>query len=120
MLSGWLLSALAVAYLGFCLRLHFYGDRRSIYPIGNGCDPISMAWRWACIALHGRSTVRSARRSARVGVTCRLRREPALVYLLALPFLERSGRKSDAPAKWGRSQTLSPRVLQKADRLLSS
>ena len=30
MLSGWLLSALAVAYLGFLFAIAFYGDRRSI------------------------------------------------------------------------------------------
>ena len=32
MLSAWLLSGLAVSYLGFLFAVAFYGDRRSIYP----------------------------------------------------------------------------------------
>ena len=89
MLSGWMLSVLAVAYLGFLFAIAFYGDRRSIYPNRQRLRPYiyGLALGVYCTSWTFYGAVGTAVRegwgylSIYVG--------PTLVFLLALPFIER-------------------------------
>jgi PAS domain S-box-containing protein len=89
MLSGWLLSALAVAYLGFLFAIAFYGDRRSIYPNRQRLRPyiygLSLGVYCTSWTFYGAvgTGVRDGWGYLPIYVG------PTLVFLLALPFLER-------------------------------
>jgi PAS domain S-box-containing protein len=89
MLSGWLLSALAVAYLGFLFAIAFYGDRRSIYPNRQRLRPYiyGLALGVYCTSWTFYGAVGTAVREGWGYLPIYV--GPALVYLLALPFLER-------------------------------
>jgi PAS domain S-box-containing protein len=89
MLSGWLLSALAVAYLGFLFAIAFYGDRRSIYPNRQGLRPYiyGLALGVYCTSWTFYGAVGTAAREGWGYLPIYV--GPTLVYLLALPFLER-------------------------------
>jgi PAS domain S-box-containing protein len=89
MLSGWLLSALAVAYLGFLFAIAFYGDRRSIYPNRQRLRPYiyGLALGVYCTTWTFYGAVGTAVREGWGYLPIYV--GPTLVYLLALPFLER-------------------------------
>jgi Na+/proline symporter len=89
MLSGWLLFALAVAYLGFLFAIAFYGDRRSIYPNRLRLRPYiyGLALGVYCTSWTFYGAVGTAVREGWGYLPIYV--GPALVYLLALPFLER-------------------------------
>jgi len=89
MLSGWLLSALAVAYLGFLFAIAFYGDRRSIYPNRQRLRPYiyGLALGVYCSSWTFYGAVGTAVREGWGYLPIYV--GPTLVYLLALPFLER-------------------------------
>jgi PAS domain S-box-containing protein len=89
MLSGWLLSALAVAYLGFLFAIAFYGDRRSIYPNRRRLRPYiyGLALAVYCTSWTFYGAVGTAVREGWGYLPIYV--GPSLVYLLALPFLER-------------------------------
>ncbi|HSY06910.1 MAG TPA: PAS domain-containing hybrid sensor histidine kinase/response regulator [Steroidobacteraceae bacterium] len=89
MLSGWLLSALAVTYLGFLFAIAFYGDRRSIYPNRQRLRPYiyGLALGVYCTSWTFYGAVGTAVREGWGYLPIYV--GPALVYLLALPFLER-------------------------------
>jgi PAS domain S-box-containing protein len=89
MLSGWLLSALAVAYLGFLFAIAFYGDRRSIYPNRQRLRPYiyGLALGVYCTSWTFYGAVGTAVRDGWGYLPIYV--GPTLVYLLALPFLER-------------------------------
>ena len=89
MLSGWLLSSLAVAYLGCLFAIAFYGDRRSIYPKHERLRPYiySLALAVYCTSWTFFGAVGTAVREGWGYLPIYV--GPSLVYLLALPFLER-------------------------------
>jgi PAS domain S-box-containing protein len=89
MLSGWLLSVLAVAYLGFLFAIAFYGDRRSIYPNRQRLRPYiyGLALGVYCTSWTFYGAVGTAVREGWGYLPIYV--GPALVYLLGLPFLER-------------------------------
>jgi len=89
MLSGWLLSALAVAYLGFLFAIAFYGDRHSIYPSRQRLRPYiyGLALGVYCTSWTFYGAVGTAVREGWGYLPIYV--GPTLVYLLALPFLER-------------------------------
>jgi PAS domain S-box-containing protein len=89
MLSGWLLSALAVAYLGFLFAIAFYGDRRSIYPNRQRLRPYiyGLALGVYCTSWTFYGAVGTAVREGWGYLPIYI--GPTLVFLLALPFLER-------------------------------
>jgi PAS domain S-box-containing protein len=89
MLSGWLLSALAVAYLGFLFAIAFYGDRRSTYPNRQRLRPYiyGLSLGVYCTSWTFYGAVGSAVREGWGYLPIYV--GPTLVYLLALPFLER-------------------------------
>jgi PAS domain S-box-containing protein len=89
MLSGWLLSALAVAYLAFLFAIAFYGDRRSIYPGRQRLRPYiyGLALGVYCTSWTFYGAVGTAVREGWGYLPIYV--GPALVFLLALPFLER-------------------------------
>jgi PAS domain S-box-containing protein len=89
MLSGWLLSALALAYLGFLFAIAFYGDRRSIYPNKQRLRPYiyGLALAVYCTSWTFYGAVGTAVREGWAYLPIYV--GPTLVYLLALPFLER-------------------------------
>src|SRR3984957_20327203 len=89
MLSGWLLSSLAVAYLGCLFAIAFYGDRRSIYPNQQRLRPYiyGLALGVYCTSWTFYGAVGSAVREGWGYLPIYV--GPTLVYLLALPFLER-------------------------------
>jgi len=89
MLSGWLLSALAVTYLGFLFAIAFYGDRHSIYPNRQRLRPYiySLALAVYCTSWTFYGAVGTAVREGWGYLPIYV--GPALVYLLALPFLQR-------------------------------
>jgi PAS domain S-box-containing protein len=89
MLSGWLLSVLAVAYLGFLFAIAFYGDRRSIYPNRRRLRPYiyGLALAVYCTSWTFYGAVGSAVREGWGYLPIYV--GPSLVYLIALPFLER-------------------------------
>jgi PAS domain S-box-containing protein len=89
MLSDWLLFALAVAYLGFLFAIAFYGDRHSIYPNHQRLRPYiyGLALGVYCTSWTFYGAVGTAVREGWAYLPIYV--GPALVYLLALPFLER-------------------------------
>lgn len=89
MLSGWLLSALAVVYLGFLFAIAFLGDRHSIYPGRSRLRPYiyGLALGVYCTSWTFYGAVGTAMREGWAYLPIYV--GPALVYLLALPFLER-------------------------------
>jgi PAS domain S-box-containing protein len=89
MLSGWLLSALAVAYLAFLFAIAFYGDRRAIYPNRQLLRPYiyGLALGVYCTSWTFYGAVGSAVRDGWGYLPIYV--GPTLVFLLALPFLER-------------------------------
>jgi PAS domain S-box-containing protein len=89
MLSGWLLSLLAVAYLGFLFAIAFYGDRRSIYPNRRRLRPYiyGLALGVYCTSWTFYGAVGTAVREGWSYLPIYV--GPTLVYLFALPFLER-------------------------------
>ena len=109
MLSGWLLFALAVSYLGFLFAIAFYGDRHSIYPSRQRLRPYiyGLALGVYCTTWTFYGAVGTAVREGWGYLPIYV--GPTLVYLFALPFLERT--------RSGRSRTLSPRVSARAARL---
>lgn len=89
MLSGWLLSAFAVVYLGFLFAIAFYGDRHSIYPGRARLRPYiyGLALGVYCTSWTFYGAVGTAAREGWGYLPIYV--GPTLVYLLALPFLER-------------------------------
>src|ERR1700689_5038601 len=89
MLSGWLLSALAVAYLGFLFAIAFYGDRRSTYPNRQRLRPYiyGLALGVYCTSWTFYGAVGTAVREGWGYLPIYV--GPILVFLFALPFLER-------------------------------
>src|SRR6202167_515108 len=89
MFSGWLLSLLAVAYLGFLFAIAFYGDRRHIYPRQRRFRPYiyRLALGVYCTSWTFFGAVGSAVRDGWGYLPIYL--GPALVFLFGLPFIER-------------------------------
>src|SRR6202167_6077009 len=89
MFSGWLLSLLAVAYLGFLFSIAFYGDRRHIYPRQRRLRPYiyGLALGVYCTSWTFFGAVGSAVRDGWGYLPIYL--GPALVFLFGLPFIER-------------------------------
>src|SRR5580700_10593314 len=89
MLSGWLLFALAVSYLGFLFAIAFYGDRRSIYPNRQRLRPYiyGLSLGVYCTSWTFYGAVGTGFREGWGYLPIYV--GPALVFLLALPFLER-------------------------------
>jgi PAS domain S-box-containing protein len=89
MFSGWLLSLLAVGYLGCLFGIAFYGDRRRIYPQHRRLRPYiySLALGVYCTSWTFFGAVGSAVRDGWGYLPIYL--GPALVFLFGLPFLER-------------------------------
>jgi PAS domain S-box-containing protein len=89
MLSGWLLFVLAVSYLGFLFAIAFYGDRHSIYPNRQRLRPYiyGLALGVYCTSWTFYGAVGTAVREGWGYLPIYV--GPTLVYLFALPFLER-------------------------------
>jgi Na+/proline symporter/signal transduction histidine kinase len=89
MLSGWVLSALAVGYLAFLFAIAFYGDRRAIYPSRQRLRPYiyGLALGVYCTSWTFYGAVGTAFREGWGYLPIYV--GPILVFLLALPFLER-------------------------------
>ena len=89
MLSGWLLSALAAAYLGCLFAIAFYGDRRSIYPNSPRLRPYiyGLALGVYCTSWTFFGAVGTAVREGWGYLPIYI--GPSLVFVFALPFLER-------------------------------
>src|ERR1700689_3413577 len=89
MFSGWLLSLLAVAYLGCLFGIAFYGDRRRIYPNQRRLRPYiySLALGVYCTSWTFFGAVGSAVRDGWGYLPIYL--GPALVFVFGLPFMER-------------------------------
>ena len=89
MLSGWLLSLLALGYLGCLFGIAFYGDRRRIYPNQRRFRPYiyGLALGVYCTSWTFFGAVGSAVRDGWTYLPIYL--GPALVFLFALPFMER-------------------------------
>ena len=89
MLSGWLLSALAVVYLGILFAIAFLGDRHSVYPGRSRLRPYiyGLALGVYCTSWTFYGAVGTAVREGWAYLPIYV--GPALVYLLALPLLER-------------------------------
>jgi PAS domain S-box-containing protein len=89
MLSGWLLLILAFVYLGFLFAIAFYGDRHSVYPNRGRLRPYiyGLALGVYCTSWTFYGAVGTAVREGWGYLAIYV--GPTLVYLLALPFLER-------------------------------
>ena len=89
MFSGWLLSLLAVAYLGCLFGIAFYGDRRRIYPNQRSLRPYiySLALGVYCTSWTFFGAVGSAVRDGWGYLPIYL--GPIVIFLFGLPFLER-------------------------------
>ncbi len=89
MFSGWLLSLLAVAYLGCLFGIAFYGDRRRIYPNQRPLRPYiySLALGVYCTSWTFFGAVGSAVRDGWGYLPIYL--GPIVVFLFGLPFLDR-------------------------------
>ena len=89
MFSGWLLSLLAVGYLGCLFGIAFYGDRRRIYPTNRRLRPYiyGLALGVYCTSWTFFGAVGTALRDGWAYLPIYL--GPALVFLFALPFMER-------------------------------
>ena len=88
-MSAWLLSALAIAYVGCLFAIAFYGDRRSIYPGSRRLRPYiyGLALGVYCTSWTFFGAVGSAVREGWGYLPIYV--GPALVFIFALPFLER-------------------------------
>jgi PAS domain S-box-containing protein len=88
MFSGWLLSLLAVAYLGCLFGIAFYGDRHRIYPGRRRLRPYiySLALGVYCTSWTFYGAVGSAVRDGWDYLPIYL--GPMLVFLFGLPFME--------------------------------
>jgi PAS domain S-box-containing protein len=89
MISGWLLFALAVAYLGCLFAIAFYGDRDSVYTRHRRLRPYvySLALGIYCTSWTFFGAAGTAVREGWAYLPIYL--GPALVFVLALPFLQR-------------------------------
>jgi PAS domain S-box-containing protein len=89
MVSGFLLSALAIGYLLFLFAVAFYGERRSVYPGVARLRPwiYSLSLGVYCTTWTFFGAVGTAVRDGWSYVPIYL--GPALVFLFATPFLER-------------------------------
>jgi PAS domain S-box-containing protein len=89
MLSGWLLSALAVAYLGCLFAIAFYGDKRALYARNPRLRPYiyGLALGVYCTSWTFFGAVGTAVREGWAYLPIYL--GPSLVFVFALPFLER-------------------------------
>jgi PAS domain S-box-containing protein len=89
MFSGWLLSLLAVAYIGCLFGIAFYGDRRRIYPNQRRLRPYiySLALGVYCTSWTFFGAVGSAVRDGWGYLPIYL--GPIVIFLFGLPFLER-------------------------------
>jgi PAS domain S-box-containing protein len=89
MFSGWLLSLLAVAYLGCLFGIAFFGDRRRVYLTQRSLRPYiySLALGVYCTSWTFFGAVGSAVRDGWGYLPIYL--GPALVFVFGLPFMER-------------------------------
>jgi Na+/proline symporter len=89
MFSGWLLSLMAVGYLGCLFGIAFYGDRHRIYTNQRQLRPYiyALALGVYCTSWTFFGAVGSAVRDGWGYLPIYL--GPALVFLFALPFMER-------------------------------
>jgi PAS domain S-box-containing protein len=89
MFSSWLLSLLALAYLGCLFGIAFYGERRRIYPNQHRLRPYiyALALGVYCTSWTFFGAVGSAVRDGWGYLPIYL--GPALVFVFALPFMER-------------------------------
>jgi len=89
MFSSWMLSLLAFTYLGCLFGIAFYGDRNPIYPNHRRLRPFiySLALGVYCTSWTFFGAVGSAVRDGWSYLPIYL--GPALVFLFALPFMER-------------------------------
>ena len=89
MFSSWLLSLLALAYLGCLFGIAFYGERRRIYPTHRRLRPFiyALALGVYCTSWTFFGAVGSAVREGWGYLPIYL--GPSLVFLFALPFMER-------------------------------
>jgi PAS domain S-box-containing protein len=87
--SSWLLSLLALAYLGSLFGIAYYGERHSVYPGHRRLRPIiyALALGVYCTSWTFFGAVGSAVRDGWGYLPIYL--GPALVFLFALPFLQR-------------------------------
>jgi PAS domain S-box-containing protein len=89
MFSSWLLSILALAYLGCLFGIAFYGERRRIYPNQRRLRPFiyALALGVYCTSWTFFGAVGSAVREGWGYLPIYL--GPSLVFLFALPFMQR-------------------------------
>jgi PAS domain S-box-containing protein len=89
MFSGWLLSLMAVGYLGSLFAIAFYGDRRRLYTNQRQLRPYiyALALGVYCTSWTFFGAVGSAVRDGWAYLPIYL--GPALVFLFGLPFMER-------------------------------
>src|SRR6202050_5343433 len=89
MFSGWLLSLLAIGYLGSLFAIAFYGDRHGLYTNQPRLRPYiySLALGVYCTSCTFLGAFGSAVREGWAYLPIYL--GPALVFLFALPFMER-------------------------------
>jgi PAS domain S-box-containing protein len=89
MLSGWLLSALAVAYLGCLFAIAFYGDKHALYSNHARLRPYiyGLALGVYCTSWTFFGAVGTADREGWAYLPIYL--GPSLVFIFALPFMER-------------------------------
>ena len=89
MFSGWLLSLMAVGYLGSLFAIAFYGDRHRLYTNQRQLRPYiyALALGVYCTSWTFFGAVGSAVRDGWAYLPIYL--GPALVFLFALPFMER-------------------------------
>src|SRR6202044_291163 len=89
MFSGWLLSLMAVGYLGCLFAIAFYGDRHRLYTNQRQLRPYiyALALGVYCTSWTFFGAVGTAVRDGWAYLPIYL--GPALVFLFALPFMER-------------------------------
>ena len=89
MLSGWLLLALAVAYLGCLFGIAFYGDKHALYATHPRVRPYiyGLALGVYCTSWTFFGAVGTAVREGWAYLPIYL--GPSLVFIFALPFMER-------------------------------
>src|SRR5580698_1125598 len=92
MISSWLLSLLALTYLGCLFGIAFYGERHRTYPSQPSLRPLiyALALGVYCTSWTFFGAVGSAVRDGWGYLPIYL--GPALVFLFALPFMERLAR----------------------------
>ncbi|MBS0376321.1 MAG: PAS-domain containing protein [Proteobacteria bacterium] len=89
MFSGWLLSALAVAYLALLFAIAFYGDTRRVYPLNARLRPLiySLALGVYCTTWTFFGAVGTAVREGWSFLPIYL--GPALLFLVGAPYVAR-------------------------------